>query len=116
MRVDHRRLNIPMSQQFLDGSNIRTAFEQVCGEGMPEHVGGGIIASVARNVHEGQEPGVTFSADSCPRSRLRAETAPVLARGLIDSTETGTGFPEGRRPMLHPLCVGPERTRMSCTV
>lgn len=80
-----------MNEQFLDGPDVVTGFKEVRGEGMPEPVAGGIIVSVARNVYEGHEPVVTFSADSCLRSRPRTETALVLAGGLIDSTETGTG-------------------------
>jgi hypothetical protein len=29
MRIDHRRFDIAMPQQLLDGSNVRAAFEQV---------------------------------------------------------------------------------------
>jgi len=36
MRVDHRRLDIAMPQQLLNGSNVRAAFEQVRGKRMAE--------------------------------------------------------------------------------
>jgi hypothetical protein len=36
MGIDHRCLDVAMAQEFLDRSNIVTAFEQVRGEGMPE--------------------------------------------------------------------------------
>src|SRR2546425_12108271 len=38
MSVDHRRRNIFMAEQFLDGADVRAAFQQVRGEGMPEGV------------------------------------------------------------------------------
>ncbi len=38
MGVDFGRLHIGMAQQFLDGANIRSAFEQVCGEAVPERM------------------------------------------------------------------------------
>jgi hypothetical protein len=36
MNIDHARLNIFVAQEFLDRSDIETAFKQMCGEGMPE--------------------------------------------------------------------------------
>ena len=41
MGIDHRCLDVAMAQEFLDRSNIVTAFEQVSGEGMPEGVASG---------------------------------------------------------------------------
>ena len=41
MGVDHRRFHVAMAQQFLNCSNVRAAFKQVCGKGMPECVAGG---------------------------------------------------------------------------
>lgn len=38
--VDHGRPDITMSQQGLDGANVRAVFEQMCREGMSEGVGG----------------------------------------------------------------------------
>ena len=40
MRMDHRRFDIAMPQQLPDSSNIRAAFEQMRGNGMPERVAG----------------------------------------------------------------------------
>lgn len=36
VRVDHRRLDVAMAQQLLNRSNVRAAFKQVRGKGMPE--------------------------------------------------------------------------------
>ena len=33
---DHRHVDVAMASQFLDGSNIRAALEEVCGKRMPE--------------------------------------------------------------------------------
>lgn len=41
------------TEQFLDRSDFKTRRQQMRGEGIPEHVAGGIIISFARNVHEG---------------------------------------------------------------
>jgi hypothetical protein len=41
MRVDHRRFDIAMPQQLLDGSNVRAAFEQMCGKRMAERMARG---------------------------------------------------------------------------
>ena len=38
MRVDHRRFDILVPQQILNGSNILTVLEQVGGEGVAEGV------------------------------------------------------------------------------
>jgi hypothetical protein len=38
MGIDHRRFDIIMAQEFLDRSDIVTAFEQVSGKGMPERM------------------------------------------------------------------------------
>jgi hypothetical protein len=38
MRIDHRRFDIAMAQQLLNRSNVRSAFKQVRGKGMPEGV------------------------------------------------------------------------------
>jgi hypothetical protein len=38
MSIDHRRVNILMPQEFLDGANIVAGFEQVCGKCVPEGV------------------------------------------------------------------------------
>lgn len=117
VRVDQRRLDITMSQQLLDHSNVGAAFKQMRDKGILQRVAGAIIVSVAPNVHGEQEPVVTFSADSCPRSRLRAETVAVLVRGLIDSTETGTGrFSRWVKTYAASIVRRPECTRMSCTV
>lgn len=40
MHVDHRRFDITMPQQFLDGSNIKAAFDQVGGKGMTKCAAG----------------------------------------------------------------------------
>ena len=32
--IKHRHLHVAMTQQLLDGSHVRVAFEYVCGEGM----------------------------------------------------------------------------------
>ena len=36
MGIDHRRLDVAMTQQLLDGSNVRADFEYVSGEGMAD--------------------------------------------------------------------------------
>ena len=36
MRIDHRRFDITMSQQLLNSLNVRAAFKEVRGKGMPE--------------------------------------------------------------------------------
>ena len=41
MGIEHRCFPVAMAQQFLNCSNIRAAFKQVCGKGMPEGVAGG---------------------------------------------------------------------------
>jgi hypothetical protein len=41
MRIDHRRFDIAMSQQLLNGSYVRAAFKQVRGKGMAERMAGG---------------------------------------------------------------------------
>ena len=41
MRVDHRRFDIAMPQQLLDGSNVRATFEQVRGKRMVERMARG---------------------------------------------------------------------------
>jgi hypothetical protein len=41
MGVDHRRLDVAVAQEFLYGSNVIAAFEQVSGEGMPERMASG---------------------------------------------------------------------------
>ena len=38
MRVDHRRRNVGVSQQFLHRSDVVTILEQVSSEGMPQRV------------------------------------------------------------------------------
>jgi len=38
MRVDLGRGDVGVSEEILDDSEIRTPCEQMCGEGMPEHV------------------------------------------------------------------------------
>ncbi len=38
MGVDLRRRDVGMPQQFLDDAQVGPAFEQVAGEGMPQHV------------------------------------------------------------------------------
>jgi hypothetical protein len=37
MDIDHRRLNVAMTPKLLDGSNVIDVFEQVGGEGIPQH-------------------------------------------------------------------------------
>src|ERR1700682_5453915 len=46
--VDHRRLKTVVAQQFLDCSNIRTAFQQMCREGVTERVAGRTLRYAAR--------------------------------------------------------------------
>jgi hypothetical protein len=43
MSINHRRLDVTMTQKFLYRSNIVTAFEQMRGEGMPEGVARGSL-------------------------------------------------------------------------
>lgn len=43
MGVDHRHLDVAMPQQLLVRANVRAAFEQVCGKGVPECVAPGIL-------------------------------------------------------------------------
>lgn len=40
-RIDHRRFDIAMPQQFLNGSNVRAAFEQVRGKRMAKRMARG---------------------------------------------------------------------------
>lgn len=39
MGIDLCRRNVLMAKKFLDRSEIRPCFQQMCGKGMPEHVG-----------------------------------------------------------------------------
>jgi hypothetical protein len=43
MGINHHRFDVVMAQQLLNGSNVRTAFKQVRGEGMPESVARGSL-------------------------------------------------------------------------
>ena len=43
MGIDHRGLYILVTEKFLDGPNVVTAFEQVRGEGVPECVTCGVL-------------------------------------------------------------------------
>lgn len=52
MRVNHRRFDVAMAQQLLNGSNVIAAFKDVCGEGMPECVACGPL----------REPGLRHGA------------------------------------------------------
>jgi len=38
MGIDHSCLDVALAQEFLERSNIVTAFEQVSGERMPEYI------------------------------------------------------------------------------
>ena len=55
MSINHRRLDVTMTQEFLYRSNIVTAFEQVRGEGMPEGVARGSLheTSLRNSVFDG---------------------------------------------------------------
>ena len=43
--VDHRRLQISMTQQQLDGANVGTRREQVGGERMPQRMNAGVLVN-----------------------------------------------------------------------
>jgi hypothetical protein len=45
MRVDHRRAHVAVSEQLLDGANIITVLEQVCGEAVAEGVATGWLCN-----------------------------------------------------------------------
>jgi len=110
MRVDHRRLNIAMPQQLLDGSNVRAAFEQVRGKQMAERMARGPFRETGHHhgisdgfLHQGfinriatlflglhVDPSVLLGKDPLPAPRCRAapllaETIPAAAR--IDDGE-----------------------------
>ena len=60
MRVDHRRFDVAMPQQLLDGSNVRTVFEQVRGKRMAERMARGSFRQTSHHhsfsdglLHEG---------------------------------------------------------------
>ena len=42
--VDHRRADVIVAEQFLDGADVVAVFEQVCGEGMTESMRGRVLA------------------------------------------------------------------------
>ena len=45
MRINHRRSNIFVSEESLDGSDIVTAFQQMGGEAMPESMAAGCLGN-----------------------------------------------------------------------
>jgi hypothetical protein len=61
MGVDHRRVDVAMAQQLLNGANVGAAFEPVRGEGVLEGVAGGesqpiftpSLASAGRDARRG---------------------------------------------------------------
>ncbi len=48
MGIEHRRFDIAMAQQLLDGSNVIAAFEQVGGERMAERMARGSFRETGR--------------------------------------------------------------------
>ncbi len=50
MGVNHRRADVAVSQEFLDGADVVAVFEQVNREGMAELVGRGVLGDFGRTV------------------------------------------------------------------
>lgn len=48
VRVDHGGLYVGMAQQFMDGTNVRTRFQQMCREALTKHVAGGELTNLGR--------------------------------------------------------------------
>src|SRR6267142_749469 len=44
VRIDHRGTDVVVAQQFLDGANVASVFEQVSGEGVPQRMRRGAFA------------------------------------------------------------------------
>ena len=38
VRIDHRSTDVRVAEQLLDGSDVVSGFEQMCGEGVPQGV------------------------------------------------------------------------------
>lgn len=59
MRVDHRRPNVLVAQQFLDRANVVPVDQQVRGKGMPERVAGGPLVQpgLAHSLRNGRMAG-----------------------------------------------------------
>ena len=60
MGVDHRRFHIAMTQQLLNSSNVRAAFELVGRKGKPERVARGPLCEPCLHDEREMVPG-TFS-------------------------------------------------------
>ena len=80
MGVDHRGAHLFVAQQFLHRPDVRTAFQQVCGERMAERVGAGLLvhATLAHRLGNGTA-----------HSSLMGMVAPLHATPGIDGQLRG---------------------------
>ena len=98
MRIDRRLLQVAVTQQHLDGAQVRPGFEQVRGEAMAEDVGvqrfgdtgaiGGMAAGVPDRVHADR---VIAAVPETSGEQLQRGLAPQTAEVLVDGGEQPLG-------------------------
>jgi hypothetical protein len=76
MRIDHRSLDVAIAQEFLEGSNVITAFEQVGGKGMPEGaasgpLGRGNLRASKRGPTSEEVYGAGYNESSCLYRKIK---------------------------------------------
>ena len=108
MRVDLRRADVAVAQEFLDDAQVRPAADQVSGEAMPQRVRRDVLQQPARPpvlFHQHPEPDplhrLAGAREEQQLARLALQLRPALEQVALDRLLRRPA--QRHDPLLHPL-------------